>query len=138
MAELRPRRGRRRPPILRKRWTTTSTPRALASLHGLVGALNRVSASASASFVVSETGQAALGAARDTLQELTGVLGMDLGTGGPVSAGLTAELMQLLIDVRAEARRLNQYGLADAIRSRLTDLGIILEDRADATSWRKR
>ncbi len=72
------------------------------------------------------------------LQDLTSVLGLELGTGSSASAGLTADLMQLLIEVRAEARRLNQYGLADAIRSRLTDLGIVLEDRADGTSWRKR
>ena len=61
-----------------------NTPRALASLHGLVGALNRVSAGASVTFAVSERGHAALAAARDSLHEFTNVLGLDLGHGAAV------------------------------------------------------
>ncbi len=51
--------------------------------------------------------------------------------------GLTAELMEVLIAVRAEARKSKQFPLADLIRDRLTGLGITLEDRADGTGWRR-
>jgi len=115
-----------------------NTSRALASLHGLVGALNRVAATASATFAVSETGHTALGVAQATLHELAGVLGLDLRHVGAMSHGLAGSLVQLLIEVRAEARRLGQYALSDAIRARLLDLGIVLEDRPEGTSWRRK
>ncbi len=115
-----------------------NTPRALASLHGLVGALNRISASASATFAVSEAGHQVLAAARATLHELAEVLGLDLGQGAAVSGGLASDLVQLLLDVRAEARKVGQYGIADMVRGRLAEVGIILEDRPEGTSWRRK
>ena len=41
-------------------------------------------------------------------------------------------LMQLLIDLRAEARKTKNFALADQIRKRLTELGVTLEDRPAA------
>ena len=70
--------------------------------------MNRVSAGASVTFAVSERGHAALAAARNSLHEFTNVLGLDLGHGAAVSSGLAADLIQLLIEVRAEARRVDQ------------------------------
>jgi len=113
------------------------TPRALAALHGLVGAVNRVGASAGASFVVTEQGRQALALARDTLVELAGSLGLTLEQEG-VPHDLTSNLVQLLIEVRDQARALAQYGMADAIRARLGDLGVVLEDRPEGTTWRRR
>lgn len=49
---------------------------------------------------------------------------------------LIEELMQLLIDLRAEARRGKNFALADQIRLRLAKLGITLEDGRGVTSWR--
>ena len=49
---------------------------------------------------------------------------------------LTAPLMGLLIDLRARLRKEKNFGLADEIRKRLTELGVTLEDRADGTRWR--
>jgi cysteinyl-tRNA synthetase len=45
--------------------------------------------------------------------------------------------MQLLIDLRAEARKTKNFAMADQIRKRLTDLGITLEDRPGGTGWRR-
>jgi len=45
--------------------------------------------------------------------------------------------MQILITVRAEARKAKQFALADIIRDRLAALSIKLEDRPDGTTWRK-
>jgi cysteinyl-tRNA synthetase len=45
-------------------------------------------------------------------------------------------LVRMLIDMRAEARANKEFARADAIRQRLTDLGVALEDGRDGTTWR--
>ncbi len=112
-----------------------STPRALAALHGLVGAVNRAGAEASASFASSEKGRARLAAARDTLVGLAAILGLSLDE-RRAERGLTAELIELLVELRQKAREAGQYEIADAVRSRLGELGIMLEDRVEGTTWR--
>lgn len=49
-----------------------------------------------------------------------------------------ADLVDLLIESRAELRRNHQWALADAVRQRLGALGIIVEDGAEGTKWRHR
>ena len=49
---------------------------------------------------------------------------------------LVGGLMQLLIDLRAEARKSKNFAMADQIRKRLADLGVTLEDRPGGTGWR--
>jgi cysteinyl-tRNA synthetase len=49
---------------------------------------------------------------------------------------LTDGLMQLLIDLRAEARKAKNFALGDQIRKRLNELGVTIEDRAGGTGWR--
>ncbi|HEV3259103.1 MAG TPA: cysteine--tRNA ligase [Gemmataceae bacterium] len=49
---------------------------------------------------------------------------------------VVAGLMQLLIDLRAEARKGKNFALADQIRRRLAELGVTLEDRPGGTGWR--
>ncbi|MCI0462434.1 MAG: cysteine--tRNA ligase [Gemmataceae bacterium] len=50
---------------------------------------------------------------------------------------LVGGLMQLLIDLRAEARKAKNFTLGDQIRQRLGQLGISLEDRPGGTLWRR-
>jgi cysteinyl-tRNA synthetase len=50
---------------------------------------------------------------------------------------LTTGLMQLLIDLRAEARNAKNFALGDQIRKRLGELRVTLEDRPSGTIWRK-
>jgi cysteinyl-tRNA synthetase len=52
-------------------------------------------------------------------------------------AKLEAELIQLLIQVRAEARKQKLFVLSDTIRDGLKKIGIILEDKKDETVWKK-
>jgi cysteinyl-tRNA synthetase len=111
------------------------TSRALAALHGIVGAVNRLGAEASASFAPSEEGRQRLSAAREALVGLSGLLGLSLD-GRRVERGFSTDLVDLLVDVRQKARDAGQYAIADQVRSRLAELGIVLEDRADGTSWR--
>jgi cysteinyl-tRNA synthetase len=49
---------------------------------------------------------------------------------------LVGGLMQLLIDLRAEARKAKNFALGDQIRQRLAQLGVTLEDRQGGTGWR--
>ena len=82
-----------------------------------------------------------LTAAVTLLRELGGLLGVfrqppveATGDGGD---SLVDELMQLLIDLRTEARSEKNFELSDAIRDRLAGLGITIEDRNEQTSWRR-
>ena len=45
-------------------------------------------------------------------------------------------LVRLLIDLRNQARANKEWAMADTIRDRLRELGIVLEDRADGTIWK--
>lgn len=49
---------------------------------------------------------------------------------------LVQGLMQLLIDLRNDARKTKNFAVADQIRKRLTDLKVTLEDRGGGTTWR--
>ena len=49
---------------------------------------------------------------------------------------LVGGLMQLLLDLRADARKAKNFAVADQIRKRLTELGVTLEDRPGGTGWR--
>ncbi|MBI3466316.1 MAG: cysteine--tRNA ligase, partial [Planctomycetes bacterium] len=49
---------------------------------------------------------------------------------------LTAKLLNLLVELRAQARGAKNFALADQIRSRLAQLGVTLEDRPEGTAWR--
>jgi cysteinyl-tRNA synthetase len=73
------------------------------------------------------------------LRELSGILGLFEQKPAASSAAndeLVAGLIQLLIDVRQEARKTKQFTMGDMIRSRLADLGVTLEDRPGGTGWR--
>jgi cysteinyl-tRNA synthetase len=73
------------------------------------------------------------------LKELSQVLGIFVEAAPKSTTGedrLVAGLMQLFIDLRAEARKSKNFALADQIRQRLGQLGITLEDRPGGTDWR--
>ncbi len=72
-----------------------------------------------------------------TLRELASILGIFRKP--PEEKGsddqLTGQLMQLLIDLRAEARKAKNFAMADHIRNSLGEMGITLEDRPGGTEW---
>jgi cysteinyl-tRNA synthetase len=70
------------------------------------------------------------------LEELTDVLGLifvheEEGIGGELAEGL----VQILIELRAKARKNKDWATADLIRDRLKELGITLED-GETTTWK--
>jgi cysteinyl-tRNA synthetase len=73
------------------------------------------------------------------LKELSQILGIFHEAPAPKTGGQDEVLqgvMQLLIDLRAEARKSKNFALADQIRQRLAKLNITLEDRPGGTEWR--
>ncbi|MFZ5832881.1 MAG: DALR domain-containing protein, partial [Planctomycetota bacterium] len=48
---------------------------------------------------------------------------------------LVGKLMELLIQLRAEARKQKDFATADRIRNGLTEIGVVLEDRPSGTEW---
>ena len=82
---------------------------------------------------------AALEQGTKTLRELAATLGLfrtapveEATAGGDA---LVAGLMNLLIEVRAAARKKKDFATADAIRNGLGELGVVLEDRPGGTEW---
>lgn len=107
-----------------------NTSSALAALFELVRAINTSrDAGAGGPFFT---------AAQRTLHELADVLGMTLAEETPDTAN-TADVkpfVDLLIEARTELRAAKQWAAADKIRNRLKELGILLEDTREGTTWR--
>jgi cysteinyl-tRNA synthetase len=74
------------------------------------------------------------------LRELSNVLGIFRSAPtrrGGAGEGVVPKLMQLLIDLRAEARAKKDFATGDKIRNTLAEAGITLEDRkGGGTEWR--
>jgi cysteinyl-tRNA synthetase len=74
------------------------------------------------------------------LKEMSNILGIFRGqkeTGSAQSDKLLNDVMQLLLDLRADARKNKNFAMADQIRQRLTQIGVTLEDRAGGSGWRR-
>jgi len=70
----------------------------------------------------------------------TGILGVVPKRGELVGAAdhlSFSGIVELVIGLRAEARKQKQWALSDMIRDGLKELGIVIEDKKDGTSWRK-
>jgi cysteinyl-tRNA synthetase len=44
-------------------------------------------------------------------------------------------LMQLILDIRADARKTKNWGVADKIRDALKDLNVVVEDGKEGVRW---
>jgi len=69
-------------------------------------------------------------------EQILGIL-RDAGATGEEGSGrgIEKELVEALVHVRARLREAGQFDLADEVRSRLTQLGIVLKDGPDGTTW---
>jgi cysteinyl-tRNA synthetase len=73
----------------------------------------------------------------EIFQALLDVLGLDFAAKAGEDDGLVDSLMNLLIDLRKQARADKNYALADQIRQQLGEIGIVLEDTKQGTTWKK-
>ncbi|MCH4166934.1 MAG: cysteine--tRNA ligase, partial [Megasphaera sp.] len=48
-----------------------------------------------------------------------------------------SDLMDVVLEIRQECRAQKQYALADAIRDKLSALGITIEDSPQGARWKK-
>jgi len=103
-----------------------NTPRALAQVFDLARMINQARDSGAPPDSLAYT--------QGILQELTEVLGLTMkGLAGPTEA---EPFIALLAEVRNELRQAKQWTLADRIRDHLADLGVILEDGPEGTTWK--
>jgi len=127
-----------------------NTPQALAFIYNLVSELNKIKNKAFSEGKISHQELQAYEFAVDSLiRNLRGVFGL-LEDYRPqcevkkvvqreLSAGevFDTRLIDLLIEVRSMARKEKVFAIADHIRDRLKELGIILEDTPAGTKWKR-
>ena len=111
-----------------------NTPEALAVLFELVREVNRARQT--------DPGEAATFAAQ--LRQLAGVLGLlqadpeEWLRGEARSDGLSDADIEALIEQRTLARQQRDFAEADRVRDELQEAGVVLEDGAEGTTWRRR
>lgn len=113
-----------------------NTGGALGELYEIVHGLNRVSNGLTAGDKSSLTEYRR---GMVLLKELTQILGLFVvppKASTQAQDGLTPALLDLLINLRAQVRKEKNFKLADEIRNKLAEIGVVLEDRADGTGWR--
>ncbi len=104
-----------------------NTPEAMAVLFDLANEVNRSRSAEAAS----------------QLRALAGVLGLlqrvpqEFLQGGAAAGGLDDAAINTQIEARIAAKKARNYAEADRIRKQLLDDGIILEDSASGTMWRR-
>ena len=99
---------------------------ALAHLFDLVRGINQARADGAT--------DEQLAAAQQVLRKLTAVLGLTLEK--PVESDQAVdEFVNLLIEIRQDLRANKLWQLSDKVRDRLLELGVVLEDSKEGTSW---
>ncbi|BBB91329.1 MAG TPA: cysteine--tRNA ligase [Methylomusa anaerophila] len=73
-----------------------------------------------------------------TMADILGILAEDNSGSKDEDARLVEQLMEIIIDIRQEARKKKDWAAADSIRDRLAEIGIILEDSPQGVRWKKR
>ena len=102
---------------------------AIAVLQDLASAANRFRNDASGADRVALLDAVAL------LRELAAPLGLFASAASPGTDGLAESLIELLIALREELREKREFAIADGIRDRLAELGVVLKDTAQGTLW---
>lgn len=70
------------------------------------------------------------------LKTVTNVLGIEIFRQNTLRNTLESELIEMLIDLRKKSKLEKNYKLADEIRDKLKDMGIILEDAKEGTTYK--
>src|SRR5690606_31040179 len=104
------------------------SPVAIAAIFELARAVNRERSGASVSASVVD--------ARDTMHELTDILGLDLAKPETRLDAGVEPFIELLIEIRKDLRTVKQFELADKVRDELAKLGVTLEDTRQGTIWK--
>jgi cysteinyl-tRNA synthetase len=103
-----------------------NTPLALSALFDLARETNR-------RIEEKNINEESLKSVLDTFLELGDVLGLFFKK---EMEGLSEELLEILMDVREQARAAKMWDISDAVRDRLKEVGIVLEDTSQGTKWK--
>ncbi|MCS6957137.1 MAG: cysteine--tRNA ligase [Aquificaceae bacterium] len=127
-----------------------NTPQALATIYGLIGELGKIKNKAFSDGRISRQELEAYEfAVNSIIRSLRGVFGLledykpECDVKRVVQKELEAgtifdsRLVDLLVEVRDMTRKEKLFSVADHIRDRLKELGIILEDTPAGTKWKK-
>jgi cysteinyl-tRNA synthetase len=107
-----------------------NTPVAIGSLFEGVSEVNKLLASETRDLALLKRYAHGLEVAFDT------ILGLDLFSRDAAQGGeITGDLVDLLIELRREARTRKDFATSDAIRDRLKGIGVALEDTKEGTRW---
>jgi cysteinyl-tRNA synthetase len=111
-----------------------NTPEAYSALFDLAREVNRLK----------DTDKAAANGLAARLRVLAGVLGLleqdpeqFLQNGANINDEEVAQI-EALIQMRIDARKAKDWAQADVARDKLNEMGIVLEDGAGGTSWRRK
>jgi cysteinyl-tRNA synthetase len=113
-----------------------NTPKALAVLFDLATKVNSLK---DGHLSIDEIPEATFQQLKQTFHDfIYDIFGLkDELEGGSEGNGITEGLMQLIIDIRQQARANKDWGTSDKIRDALKDLEIVLKDSKEGTSWVK-
>jgi cysteinyl-tRNA synthetase len=70
--------------------------------------------------------------------EVLGIVKDDYPEISPEDEQMLDKLVNVLIEQRNKARKERNFGAADAVRNKLNEIGIVLEDKPDKTVWRRK
>lgn len=104
-----------------------NSPKAIAVLFDLVKEINRGR----------ERGED-LSPLQETLTSLATVLGLTFKETSRDNTHDSAPFIELLLDLRADLRKAKAYDLADKVRYKLGELGVMVEDSPQGTSWKQK
>jgi cysteinyl-tRNA synthetase len=114
-----------------------NTAGAIGAMHECAGVINAEIEKTGVENAKDPAALARVTAATARLKQLAGVLGLTFAPQKKQDDGLSEQLMQLIIELRATARKDKNFAMADAIRNGLTKIGVTLEDKKEGTIWRK-
>ena len=66
------------------------------------------------------------------------ILGMVPDTAATQGEDVTDKLMELILEIRQDAKTNKNWGVADMIRNKLTDAGIVVKDTKEGAEWEKK
>lgn len=103
-----------------------NTAGALASIFDLVRMINQARDNSATDDELTD--------AQHSFEKLTGVLGLELNR-QEKSTSSADPFIELLLDLRQELREGKNYQLSDRIRDQLAELGVVIEDTPQGSTW---
>jgi cysteinyl-tRNA synthetase len=104
-----------------------NTPIALGHLHAINNAINE--------YVIGPVNKGVLEEASKQYKELLNILGL-FPRRGWLTYDLSEKLIRLITDLREEQRKAKNYVIADEIRQKLEEVGVVIQDTPGGVTWK--